>query len=104
MVGDFRKIPVPKELESEVAILVEQLKKAAVETGEFKQDDVELIKPKSKQFGGPEVKDAIVYVALPVLGWVTKTWLDAVVKPIVERKLKRMSKEFVHWVNSLPRR
>ena len=98
MVDDFRKIRVPKDIEPEVAILVEQIKLAAAESRTFNKEDVEFIKPKAKQFGGPELHDAIVYVALPVLGWITKAWFEENVLPIILKRLKKPTKQFIHWL------
>jgi hypothetical protein len=98
---EFHKIAVPKDIEGEVAIFVEQVKKAAAESGEFAQDDIKLITPESAGFVGPDLDAAIVYVALPVGIWITKAWLDKWVIPIILEKTD--PHRFVRWVkNNFP--
>jgi hypothetical protein len=101
MAQEFRKILVPKEIESEVDIFVHEIQKSAAETGEFKKDDIELIKPEFVQLGGAELLDAaVVYVATPVIGWVTKAWFDAYVLPVFMKRAKKPSQEFMHWLEN----
>lgn len=98
MTAQFRKILVPRDIEAEVDIFVREIQKATTETGKFHEDDIELIKPEFVQLGGAELLDsAVVYVAVPVIGWVTKAWFDTYVLPIILKQVGRPSEKFVHW-------
>jgi hypothetical protein len=94
------KILVPKGIEEEVKIFVEEVQIAAAQTGKFNEEDIELIEPEFVQLGGAELLDSfVVYIAAPVVANVSKAWFDKHVLPLIMKRLDKVSDAFWHWYN-----
>jgi hypothetical protein len=95
-----RKILVPKGIEEEVRVFVEEAQIAAAQTGTFDREDIELIEPDFVQLSGTELLDSfVVYMAAPAVANVSKAWFDKHVLPLVMKRLDKVSDSFWHWYN-----
>jgi hypothetical protein len=92
------KILVPKNIENEVKIFIEVAQMAATQTHEFNNDEIELIEPEFVQLGGAELLDTfVVYVASSVVADVSKEWFDTRVRPLLMKKVDKVSADFWSW-------
>jgi hypothetical protein len=92
------EVLVPREIEAEVDILVQEMRNAAEKTGNFQPGEVKLIRPQYVQATGTELLDgAVLYVAGHAVEWVVKPWFDEYVLPVVMERIKKPSKAFKHW-------
>ncbi len=101
MAEDFHSIAVPPEIEPEVRILVKEVQKAAGDGAGFGTEDITLIKPDARQFGGADIPPAILYASGAALAWVTKGWLDKYVLPVILERLQGPSQRFQQWLRQV---
>ena len=56
------KILVPKSIELEVQVFIEEAQIAATQTGKFDKEDIKLIKPEYVQLSGVELLESFVFL------------------------------------------
>lgn len=98
MEGGFYNIQVPPEFEREAEILVEALRRAGAEHGDFDKDDAALLRPDARYIDAGIVIPAVLSVASAVAAWITKPWFDKYVAPVILEKLERPGKAFEAWL------
>jgi hypothetical protein len=101
---DWQRLRVPDPIEPEVKILVEELQRQAGRDAPFAQQDVALIKSKTRQFdGGPLLETALFVASAQVFSWITKAWFEKHVLPIVLERVREPSEQFQEWFRQLLR-
>ena len=98
MANDFKSVTVPKDIEAEVRIFVEEAQQQARQTGAFRKEDVALIEPETRQFDSGTAIQVILYLSGIAFSTITKAWVEKYVTPVILKKLHRPSEKFETWL------
>lgn len=91
----MQAISLPEDLQPHADFILETIRAGLAVSQTAAHDDVKLLRPTTKQFGGDEISLVLLLIGGASATWFTKKWADEYLWPILKKRLDKPSKRII---------